>query len=101
MDDLEHQIKYYIYLAKKHFKKVALGITLLILIFTSVRTVGPEEEGVVLNLGKYNRTVKPGLNFILPFGIEKMYKIPVQRQLKHEFGFRTASSGARTEYSKS
>lgn len=101
MDDLEHQIKYYIYLAKKHFKKVALGVTLLILIFTSVRTVGPEEEGVVLNLGKYNRTVKPGLNFILPFGIEKMHKIPVQRQLKHEFGFRTAATGARTEYSKS
>jgi membrane protease subunit HflK len=101
MDDLEHQIKYYLYLAKKHFKKVALGVTLLILILTSVRTVGPEEEGVVLNLGKYNRTVKPGLNFILPFGIEKMHKIPVQRQLKHEFGFRTAATGARTEYSKS
>ncbi len=100
MNDLEHQLKYYLYLAKKHFKKVALGIVLLLLIFTSIRTVGPEEEGVVLNLGKYNRTVKPGLNFILPFGIEKMYKIPVQRQLKHEFGFRTSATSTRTEYSK-
>ncbi len=100
MDDLEHQIKYYIYLAKKHFKKVAIGVFLLLLAVTSIRTIGPEEEGVVLNLGKYNRTVKPGLNFILPFGIEKMHKIPVQRQLKHEFGFRTAATSTRTEYSK-
>ncbi len=99
MNDLEHQIKLFIYRYKKYFRKIALGVLVLILLLTSIRTVGPEEEGVVINLGKYNRTVKPGLNFILPFGIEKMYKIPVQRQLKHEFGFRTNSTGSRTEYS--
>jgi membrane protease subunit HflK len=40
------------------------------------------------------------LNFIIPFGIESIYKIPVQRQLKQEFGFRTTSAGERTEYSR-
>jgi modulator of FtsH protease HflK len=44
--------------------------------------------------------VEPGLNFIMPFGIEEMFKIPVQRQLKHEFGFRTSASDTRTEYAK-
>ncbi|HMP99893.1 MAG TPA: FtsH protease activity modulator HflK [Cyclobacteriaceae bacterium] len=87
-------------LLKKHFKKVAIGIVLFWVVLTSLRTVGPEEEGVVLYLGEYSRTVQPGLNFILPFGIEKMYKIPVQRQLKQEFGFRTTSSDTRTSYSK-
>src|SRR5690606_12376352 len=50
--------------------------------------------------GQFNRTVEPGLNFILPFGIEEMKKIPVQRQLKQEFGFRTVETSANTQYSK-
>ena len=99
MTDFDQQVAYYRYLAKKHGKKILLGLFVLILLLTSVRTVGPEEEGVVLNLGQYSRTVNPGLNFIAPFGIEKMYKIPVQRQLKHEFGFRTTGANSRSEYS--
>src|SRR5690606_34089253 len=98
MSDYEQQLAYYIYLLKKHGKKVLIGLFVLILVLTSVRTVGPEEEGVVLNLGQYSRTVNPGLNFIVPFGIEKMYKIPVQRQLKHEFGFRTEGTDQRSVY---
>jgi len=98
--DFERQIAYYTYLIRKHGRKVLLGLLLLILVLTSVRTVGPEEEGVVLNLGQYSRTVNPGLNFIAPFGIEKMYKIPVQRQLKHEFGFRTTAIGNRSQYTE-
>ncbi len=87
---------------RKYFKRVLLAVFVLAVLLTSVRTVGPEEEGVVLNLGHYTRTVQPGLNFILPFGIETMEKIPVQRQLKHEFGFRTTSTstGGRSEYSQ-
>jgi modulator of FtsH protease HflK len=69
-------------------------------LITSLRTVGPEQEGVILFLGKYSRTVQPGLNYIVPFGLERMYKIPVQRQLKQEFGFRTVEPGVRTQYSK-
>lgn len=33
--------------------------------YQSVYTVEPDELGVVLQLGKYNRTTQPGLNFIL------------------------------------
>ena len=95
----EQQSQYYLYLLKKHLKKIILVLLLLILAFTSIKTVGPEEEGVVLSLGEYSRTVQPGLNFIMPFGLEEMYKIPVQRQLKQEFGFRTTSPGTTTEYS--
>src|SRR5690606_18391314 len=97
--DFERQIAYYTYLFRKYRKKIFIGLFLLILSLTSIRTVGPEEEGVLLNLGHYSRTVSPGLNFIAPFGVERMYKIPVQRQLKHEFGFRTAGNGNRSQYS--
>ncbi len=74
-------------------------IVLLVFFFSSWFTIEPEEVGVVLRLGKYVRTVDPGLNFKWPFGIETVYKVPVQRQLKQEFGFRTLRPGVRTQFS--
>ena len=53
-------------------------------------TVEPEEVGVVLRFGKFTREAQPGLNFKFPDPVETVIKIPVQRQLKEEFGFRTA-----------
>ncbi len=94
----EQQVQYYSDMIRKNIKKVLIVLFGLIVLFTSVKTVGPEEEGVVVQLGKYNRTLLPGLNFILPLGIERMYKIPVQRQLKQEFGFRTVQADTRTRY---
>ncbi len=74
---------------------------MMVLLYTSFFTIDPEEVGIVLRFGRYVRTVNPGLNFKIPFGIEKVYKVPVERQMKQEFGFRTVSTGTkRTEYSK-
>ncbi len=86
---------------KKNAFRIIVGFLILVGLVTSTKTVGPEEEGVVVQLGKYNRTTPPGLNFIIPYGLEKMHKIPVQRQLKQEFGFRTTAAAQRTEYTKS
>jgi membrane protease subunit HflK len=99
-EEPNYRIEYYKFMLRKHFRKILLGLFVLLIIFTSIRTVGPEEEGVVLYVGQYNRTVEPGLHFILPFGIEEMKKIPVQRQLKLEFGFRTVEAGTSTQYSR-
>jgi len=100
MRDQDQQMQYLLHQVRKNLRKILLIAVLIIVAATSIKTVGPEEEGVVLMLGKYNRTLDPGLNFILPAGIEKMYKIPVQRQLKQEFGFRTVEAGTRTQYIK-
>lgn len=78
---------------------IVLVIICLIIVFTSWFTVNPEEVGVVLRFGKFNRTVIPGLHFKLPFGIETAFKVPVERQLKEEFGFRTERAGVNTQYS--
>lgn len=67
-------------------------------IFSLWFTVEPEEVGVVLRFGKYTRTVNPGLNFKMPFSIERVYKVPVERQLKLEFGFRTYTPSVRSRY---
>jgi len=78
---------------------VILVLLALIIVTSSFYTIDPEEVGVVLRFGKYTRQAEPGLNFKLPLGIETVTKVPVQRQLKEEFGFRTLQPGVRTEYS--
>ncbi len=74
------------------------GVLLLLVLATSLYQVAPEEMGVILRFGKFVRTSDPGLHLKLPLGIETLDKVPVQRQLKMEFGFRTAEPGIRTEY---
>ncbi len=76
-----------------------IGVIFLVFVFSSFFTISPEEVGVVLRFGRYTREASPGLNFKWPFGIETVYKVPVQRQLKQEFGFRTLRAGVRTQYS--
>ena len=100
MTEQELQVRRFIERFKKNARKILISLFVLIVLLTSLRTVGPEQEGIVLFLGRYSRTVQPGLNYIVPFGLEQMYKIPVQRQLKQEFGFRTLQAGVRTQYSK-
>ena len=51
--------------------------------------VETEEEAVVLRFGKYIKTEQPGLRFKLPWGIDQVEKLAVDRQLKQEFGFST------------
>jgi membrane protease subunit HflK len=78
-------------------KLAVVGILILILLFSSIYQIGPEEMGVILRFGKFKRTTDPGLHIMFPF-IENLTKVPVQRQLKMEFGFRTTRPGIRTEY---
>ena len=72
----------------------------IILLNTSIFTVSPEEVGVITTFGKYTRTVKPGLNFKVPFGVEDVTKVAVERQHKLEFGFRTLKADVQSIYEK-
>lgn len=42
-------------------------------------TVKPDEQGVVLRFGKYDRTLLPGLNFRLPYPLEEVFLPKVTR----------------------
>ncbi|WP_026450194.1 FtsH protease activity modulator HflK [Aequorivita capsosiphonis] len=84
----------------QNIKIVIVGILVLIIAFGSFFQIEPEEVGVITRFGKYVRTVDPGLNFKIPFA-EKVYKVPVERQQKLEFGFRTTdTSSLKTGYTK-
>ena len=52
-------------------------------------SVGPDEVGVVQRFGEYNRTVGSGLNYHLPFPIEKVTTPKVTEVKRIEIGFRT------------
>jgi membrane protease subunit HflK len=84
--------------------KGALLIGLLVLlgigiVLTMFYTVEADEVGIVQRFGKYVRREEPGLRYRLPFGLETVRKVKVQRVLKAEFGFRTEEPGVRTRFS--
>lgn len=67
---------------------------------TSIYTVEPSEEAVVLRFGRYVTTEPPGLHFKLPFGIDQAVKVKTKIILQEEFGFRTQGQiGSRSDYS--
>ena len=79
------------------WKILAILFFLFIAFMGSFFTVETEEVGVITRFGKYSRTVEPGLKFKIPF-IEKVYLVPVERQQKVEFGFKTVKADVRSEY---
>ncbi|MBN1108464.1 MAG: FtsH protease activity modulator HflK [Bacteroidales bacterium] len=82
-----------------HYKVILLVLIAVILLWTSLFQIDPEEVGVITRFGKYIRTVEPGLNIKIPV-LESIYKVAVERQQKEEFGFRTLSPGIQSQYTK-
>jgi len=72
----------------------------LLIFFSAFFQIEPEEVGVITRFGEYVRKVEPGLNMKMPF-VEEVYKVPVERQQKLEFGFRTVKAGVNTQYTRS
>lgn len=84
----------------KSTRLIVVIVVILVFVFGSFFQVGTEEVAVITRFGKYMRSVESGLNMKIPL-IEKAYKVPVERQQKLEFGFRTVSAGVRSQYTKS
>jgi len=80
-------------------RAAVVGVLVLILAFSAIYTVEPEEVGVVVRLGKFVGTTDPGLHFKIPLGVDQVTKVAVQRQEKMEFGFRTIRAARRSQFS--
>ena len=74
---------------------LVLGLVGLWLL-SGIYIVNPDEEGVVLRFGKYERTEGPGPHYALPAPIESVYKPQVTQVLRCEVGFR--STGQATTF---
>ncbi len=76
---------------------LALVIILFQGVYQSFYKVAPNEVGVVLRFGKYNRTAQPGLHLKIPY-MESLDKVNVRQIQKLEFGFRTRNPGQKTSF---
>jgi regulator of protease activity HflC (stomatin/prohibitin superfamily) len=63
---------------------VIISVVSLIVIITiacMVKVVRPTERGLVETFGKYSRFANPGFNLILPFGIDRLYRVNITEQM--------------------
>ena len=82
-----------------------LAVVVIIMLSTGFFVVDQTEQAVILRLGKYLKTVGPGLQFKIPFGIDKSYSVETQTVQTMSFGYRATTagnlSGSSTKYSYS
>ncbi len=81
-------------------KWVLLAAVVVAVLSTAFYQVEPDSEGVVLRFGVHVDTTPPGLHMKIPFGIDQVIPIPVQRQLTEEFGFETPKADVRLRFSR-
>jgi membrane protease subunit HflK len=71
-----------------------IGIVLVgIWLLSGFYRVQPDEQGVVLRFGAFNRVTAPGLNYALPAPIESVMTPRVTRINRIEVGFRSGADG--------
>jgi len=83
----------------RFFPMAIVGIFLLIVLGGTIYSIGPDAVGVVQRFGRYAYTTSPGLHIKLPFGIDRVTPVKIQRVFKEEFGIRTLRAGIKTQYS--
>ncbi|MDR1785344.1 MAG: FtsH protease activity modulator HflK [Spirochaetaceae bacterium] len=81
--------------------KAVIGVVVLLLVIslgTSFYVVDETEQAVVTRFGRYLKTMGPGLQFKLPWGIDRNYNVPVKVVQTEQFGFETLQSGVVNQY---
>jgi membrane protease subunit HflK len=63
-----------------------LAFLILWLVFTTFHSIAPGERGVVTTLGRYSRTLNPGIGFTLPAPLERVQKVDVENIREDNLG---------------
>tara|TARA_B100000700_G_scaffold310680_1_gene391544 strand:- start:585 stop:1676 length:1092 start_codon:yes stop_codon:yes gene_type:complete len=79
-------------------KPIFLGLLILLVLWAAsgLYRVLPDEQGVVLRFGKYVKTTQPGLNYHIPFPVERALTPKVTKVNRIDVGFRPASDTGRS-----
>ena len=74
-------------------KPIFLGLIILVIIWVAsgLYRVLPDEQGVVLRFGKFVNTTQPGLNYHIPYPIERALTPKVTKVNRMDVGFRAGS----------
>ncbi|MDQ6998633.1 MAG: FtsH protease activity modulator HflK [Mariprofundus sp.] len=70
------------------------AVLFVIWIASGFYMVAADEEAVVLRFGKHTATTGPGLNWAIPYPVDRVEKLPVTRVQRLEIGFRQFSDGS-------
>lgn len=89
MDNLKFSLELFLGSLPVSPMAVLAAVALLVGAMMSFYTIPAESEGIVLRFGKYIEKVPSGLHAKFPFGIDRIIRVPTQRQQKLEFGFTT------------
>lgn len=68
------------------YYKIILGIALFLWLISGFYQVQPSEQGVVLQLGKYNETTDAGLHYHLPYPFEEVYIVDISKERSINLG---------------
>ncbi len=79
---------------KKYIPWIVFGLFVLTGLRGVMYSIGPDEVGVIQRFGKYVDLSSPGLHVKIPFGIDKVTPIKVEKIFKEEFGVMGSDSGA-------
>ena len=79
-------------------KPIYLGIIVLLVLWalSGLYRVLPDEQGVVLRFGKFVTTTQPGLNYHIPYPIERVLTPKVTKVNRIDVGFRSESDSGRS-----
>ncbi len=76
---------------------VVIGVVVLAALASTYYQVNADSVAVVQRFGRFVRTTEPGPHVKIPL-VETVTYVPVQRQLKAEFGFRTTTAGIQSQF---
>jgi membrane protease subunit HflK len=83
------------------FGKLGPAVILLVLVLIWLASgfyrVLPDEQGVVLQFGKYTTTTQPGLNYHFPYPIERVLTPKVTKVNRVEIGYRQSPDNRTTQ----
>ncbi len=99
-EDVIRELKEHFSSIAKYLPYIAAILIVVIAVVGMIYSIGPDEVGVVQRFGKYHEITSPGLHVKIPFGVDKVTPVKVQRIFKEEFGTRTVTAGIKTIYSK-
>jgi len=76
---------------------IVIGLVLFALwMFSGFYRVQPDQQGVVVRFGQWDRTTQPGLNWHLPYPIETVIRPSVERINSIDIGFRAVGQATRS-----
>ena len=79
----------------KYIPWIIFGLIVIMGLKGVIYSIGPDEVGVIQRFGKYISLSSPGLHIKIPFGIDKVTPIKVEKIFKAEFGVRNTGSDSR------